>query len=278
MRKKEKIIMLILSIMFLASGVMFYYQNVYSDKADMKNKQYVVVATKEIAKGATFKEGENYGVIPQDKEFVFKNYVVYGSEFQKEKLEGKKANSPILKNEVVTTDRVDVEGQSKDVFRLFVQPDNYFDAEKGDRIDVYVQVSRVDPNDKDKRLYETYSLMRDVVVESVVMKKNSNGVDTATKDYLEVHVPKENVTDYQLAEYLTDLKSKILAVEYNSVLTEAQKTVRDFNEYEFYDKTKEEFKNANGDYSMENKGMEKTAPAEEIAPTEPTAPIENDTK
>lgn len=266
MRKKEKIIMLILSIMFLASGVMFYYQNVYSDKADMKNKQYVVVATKDIAKGATFKYGENYGVIIQDKEAVFKNYVVYGSEFQKDKLEGQKANSPILKNEVVITDRVDSGKQEEDVYRLFVKPDNYFDAETGDRIDVNVQLQLKDPANKDLRIYETFHLMQNVIVQNVVMKKNSNGVDTASKDYLEIHVSKDDVINYQLSEYLDDFKSNILVVEYNSFLAESEKVVKDFNEIEGYYEIKDSFLNSNGQFIDDQSKVK----------TEET--IENDTK
>lgn len=258
MRSKEKFILFLLFLMFLVTAGMFYYQNVYLKGSEMKDKQYVIIAKKDIAKGATFKEGENYGVIALDKQFVFDDYFIYDGVSHKKELEGKKANSAILKNEILTKGRISQEKANENTFRLFIKPDSKVDVEKGDRINVYTQIKYKDKNDKDTMVYQTFRLMENVVVENVVMKKDSRGADMKVMEYIEVHSNEQDALNYYLADYLTEEKSQIIVLEYKDVFSEMESNAKPIEEMEGYKAKKDEFIENKGDLKINMKEENQT--------------------
>jgi len=264
-RSKEKFVMFLLFSMFFATAGMFYYQNVYSKGDEMKDKKLVVIATKDIAKGATFKEGENYGVIALDTKFVFEDYIIYDGENEKELLEGKKAKSPILKNEILSKGRISDEKATEDTFRVFIKPDSKTDVEKGDRVNIYVQIKYKDPKEKSLWYYKTYRIMEDKVVENVVMKKDSRGAEMKVMEYIEIHANEQDSLNYHLADYLTEQKSQIIVLEYKDVFSELESDIKPIEEMEEYEYKKDEFIDNQGDVQVDAvvESEEATKPANE---------------
>lgn len=257
MRSKEKFVMFLLFLMFLFTAGMFYYQNVYLKDVEQSNKQYVAIAIKDIAKGATFKEGENYGVVEMKPNSIFKDYLKYGTDDFKG-LEGSKANSAILKNEVLTKGRIADKEVSENTFRLFIKPDSKVDVEKGDRVNVYTQIKYKDKEKDNLYHYKTYRIMEDVIVQNVVNKKNSNGADLGVMEYMEIHVTEEDSLNYYLSEYLTEQKSQILVLEYKDIVGEFESNVTPIEDMEGYQKGKQEFIKNEGDLQINTESEEQT--------------------
>lgn len=229
MKTKQKLILLGLFVMFLAMVGMFYYQNFHKDTNEMEGKKLVVIATQDIAKGDTFKYQENYKVTILEDNLVLDTHIVFNGKPDEKVLEGKLANSPILKNELVTTGRVSSE-ESEDLYRLFVQPDNQFQAKAGDLVNVYVQLSVKDKEEKELIHYRTYKLLDGVSVKSEVKKKNSNGQELQVTQWLEVHVSENEAIDYNLAKYLEKNESQIIVLQHENALNENESVVPAFSE------------------------------------------------
>jgi hypothetical protein len=250
LRSKEKLVFLLLFLMFVATAGMFYYQNMYLKNSEMKDKQYVVVATKDIAKGATFKEGENYGVIAMDKKFIFNDYIKFDGT-QKKILEGKKSNSAILKNEVLTKGRISQNTTTDEkTFRLFIKPDAKLDVAKGDRVNVYAQIKYKDKTEKDTMDYQTFLLLEDKVVENVVMKQDSRGADMKVMEYLEVDVSEQDAINYHLADYLTESNSRIIVLQYKNILDEFKTNVKPIEQMAGFQSQKDQFMKNQGDVKI----------------------------
>jgi len=228
---KEKLVMLLLFAMFVGTGGMFYYQNVYLDQNEMEGKQFVVVAKENIAKGAKFVEGENYSYIALDKKFLFEDYIVVDSSGKyKEKLKEKVANSPILKNEIITVGRVDKEGDKEAEFKLFIKPDSKLEVEKGDKVNIYLKYKFNDPSDTKTVHYRTFLLMENRIVENIINKKDTKGTELPVLENIELHVEEKDAILYELATFMTEQKAEILVLEHNDLLVEYESQLPLFTE------------------------------------------------
>lgn len=172
--------MLLLVVTFVITAGMFYYQNFYLEQKAEENKVTVLVAKKDIPEGTLFTT-ENVGAIKMDKEFVLPNYIT-----SFEELQGKKANSDLLQNELITKGRVDQNTGGSKLFSVSVKGEFNSTIAKGDAIRVYVQ----------KENGEVLELFNKKEVQQVNFKKNASGKETSTIESLDVLMSDKEAIDY----------------------------------------------------------------------------------
>lgn len=208
MRKKDKLFMLLLVVTFVITAGMFYYQNFYLEQKAEENKVTVLVAKKDIPEGTLFTT-ENVGAIKMDKEFVLPNYIT-----SFEELQGKKANSDLLQNELITKGRVDQNTGGSKLFSVSVKGEFNSTIAKGDAIRVYVQ----------KENGEVLELFNKKEVQQVNFKKNASGKETSTIESLDVLMSDKEAIDYFHAQK----EGTILVVKYNDLTENNQTAVNKF--------------------------------------------------
>lgn len=209
MRKKEKFFMGLLVITFLATAGMFYYQNVYLDQQAESNKVTVLVAKRNIPEGSSF-TADNVGAIKIDKEFVLPTHVT-----SFEQLKGKKANSDLLQNELITTPRIDQESDGTKMFTVSLKAEVSSNIAQGDAVRVYVQMMNGD----------VYELFHKKEVKKVNMKKNASGKETNVPESLDVLLSDKEAVNYFNAQKA----GTILVVKYNDLTEKDQVVIPKFD-------------------------------------------------
>lgn len=238
MRSKERFVLFLLFIVFLITAGMFYYQNMYLKQKDAGNQVPVFMAIKDIPEGATFSK-QNFGQITLEKTQVDKltNYIpvtVKGLA----SIEGKVANSNILKNEIITKERIDNQKTKEDTFKVLVQPAEKVTVEQGDLVNIYLQLTREDKTDKTLIHYETYSIAKKKVVKDVIFKKNSSGkIQEGVVDYLRFTLSEQESLNYHLAKQIKS--AKIIVVPYENILNKDDAQVADFSKIPGYQDAKD---------------------------------------
>lgn len=211
-RKKDKLMLVMLLVTFVATSGMFYYQNVYLKQKDESNKVIVLVAKKNISEGSEFTT-ENIGAIKIDKEMVLPTYITKFDE-----LKGKSASDDILQNEVVTKPRTNGESDGTKQFVVGIEsklmPQT---VQKGDAVRVYVQESVHG---------KVYELFHKKEVVSTLNKKSASGKDTATVQSIDLLMSDKEAVVYYNARKVGD----ILIVRYNDLTEEDTVKVSSFEE------------------------------------------------
>lgn len=214
---KEKISIGLLILVFLFTATMFVYQNFISDKVNQVEMEYVLVAKEDIVKGDQFTT-DNVGKMAMPVNNILPTYIT-----SFEELEKKVSNSTILKNEIISEARV-VEQDTDETYSVIVTPQNKIQVEKGESVNIYVQLTQeIQEDDEKVRKYETYELARNKVIKNVIKSTNSSGlVDENGIEGIELHMTEDESMAYYKAEYLKDLKAKIIVVPYKDVLSESE--------------------------------------------------------
>lgn len=233
---KEKIILGILTIMFLITAGMFYYQNVYMKQNALKNQVPVFVAIKDIPEGAKF-TSENIGMMRIDKKNVLPSYITDFS-----KIEGKIAKTSILKDEIITKGRVSSNEDNSKTFSVLVKPDEQAVLHKGDLVNVYVELIRTDEKNRNKLYYETYSIAKRKIVEDVRYKKSASGkVVEGVVDSIQLSLSEEQMLNYYLAKNMKEVKAKIVVVPFKNLLDKDNMNIPDLSQSPNYKQVKNEF-------------------------------------
>lgn len=209
MRKKEKFFMGLLIITFLATAGMFYYQNVYLEQKAEANKVTVLVAKRNIPEGSSF-TADNVGAIKLDKEFVLPTYIT-----SFDQLKGKRANSDLLQNELITTSRIEQDSDGSKMFTVSLKAEVNSNIEPGDAVRVYVQMLNGD----------VYELFHKKEVIKVNMKKNASGKETGVPESLDVLLSDKEVVYYFNAQKA----GTILVVKYNDLTEQDQVAIPKFD-------------------------------------------------
>ena len=117
-----------------------------------------------------------------------------------------------MKNEVITTGRVDEAQDSKESLTIIATPANAMTVKAGEAVNVYVQLTET------KRLgqteYKVYELVRNKVVQDVTLADKSDLVES-----LKLNVTENEALAYYRAQYLEPFKSRIIIVPQKDVIS-----------------------------------------------------------
>lgn len=209
MRTKEKMTLLLLILIFIATVGMFFYQNVVVKNQIEANKVSVIIAKKDITAGSEINE-KNTGVMKIEKSAVFPDSLTV-KDFKS--IEGKKAASDILQNEIINRKRIsDTQGEDKQ-FSINVTPTYSSTLTDNDNIRVYVQI--FDKKTKETSLFQLFDKKQII---GINQKKDSSGKVSAVIDSLQILASDEEALNYFNAMKLGD----IIVLKYNDI-TEADK-------------------------------------------------------
>lgn len=213
MRSKEKLVLFLLFFVFLLTAGMFFYQNVYLKQQNETNQVPVYVALHDIPKGATLSE-ENVGMMKLEKQKVLPTYITNFDD-----LVDQVAKSEILKNEIITTGRISKDGKGDETFKVLVKPNNKLIVNKGDVVNVYVQVKERDKEEKNKINYVTYHLLSNKAVAEVEFKKNSSGkVQEGNIEGVILHLSEKDALNVHIASFMKELDAQIIVLPYQDLL------------------------------------------------------------
>ncbi|MBP1308696.1 hypothetical protein JOD82_001716 [Paenibacillus sp. 1182] len=182
MRGKNKLLLTVLLITFVATSGMFYYQNVYAPKQDERNKVFVLVAKKDISEGAAFTT-ENIGAIKMDKNMVLPNYITTF-----EDMKGKSASADIFSNEIVTKRQTTGVSDGSKKFKLGLEAVNMPTSIKsGDAVRVFVQTTI------GNKIFEIFD-KKEVV--NVNFKKSASGAESQLVESVDLLVSDKEAVTY----------------------------------------------------------------------------------
>lgn len=214
MKKSNIVAMSFLSVLFISVIGMFYYQNFYLDHQQKKNLKTVFVVKKDMPMGSVFTE-ENVGVLQIEKERVFDNYITKADEIL-----GKKSKATLYKNEIITKERVQEDGNEKEDgnFRLSVtskeMPPNI-------KVDDTVRILV-----KPRKMSQLFEVVNAKDVEHVNVKVTSSGKETSHVLSLTILASNEEIELYQKAKSLGD----IIIVPYEELSGTYMTSTLPFNE------------------------------------------------
>ncbi|WPS85409.1 SAF domain-containing protein (plasmid) [Brevibacillus halotolerans] len=202
LRGKNKLMLTVLLITFVATLAMFYYDNVYLKKQYQANKVTVLVVKKDVAKGTEFTT-DNIGAIKIDKEMVLPTYITKFDD-----VKGKTASNDLLANEIVTKPRINGVRDGTRQFSVGIEVKNMPDSiKKGDSVRVFVQTV---PGSK---VYEVFE-KKEVV--AVNYKKSSSGKETTVVQSIDLLMSDKEAVAYFDAQKAGEL----LLIRYHDVTEE----------------------------------------------------------
>ncbi|ADO59464.1 LysM peptidoglycan-binding domain-containing protein [Paenibacillus polymyxa] len=182
MRGKNKLLLTVLLITFVATSGMFYYQNVYAPKQDEKNKVFVLVAKKDISEGAAFTP-DNIGAIKMDKNMVLPNFITNFDE-----MKGKTASTDLFSNEIVTKRQTTGVSDGSKKFKLGIEAANMPTSIKnGDAVRVFVQTTI------GNKIFEIFD-KKEVV--NVNFKKSASGQESQLVESVDLLVSDKEAVTY----------------------------------------------------------------------------------
>lgn len=200
MRTNDRIILVLLLIVFLITAGMFYYQNFYSKMIEERNQVTVYVAIKDIPAGGEINPN-NIGALKIDKDKVFPTYVT-----NIEDINGKKAKSDILKDEIININKVDDDKIQNRMFSVKMKANYMSDIQKGDNIRVYVEIF-----DKKLKKVSTFLLFDKKEIKSLYEKTDRQGKTTI--EAFEIHCSDEESVNY----YNAIKVGEIIALKFNDI-------------------------------------------------------------
>lgn len=186
MKKKEKFVLTSMGMLFAISSGFFYYTNFYTDKIAERNKGPVLVATRDISKGASLNE-ENTEIKRIDTEEISQNYIQNFDDITE-----LVATADIYQDEKINSRRVSskLEEKGYNLYKINLKPDFSSKLNKGDLIKVYVQFTDSDGNISNKLVFDKKEVLEILELDPRT-NLHSFSIEATDKESISYHNSKE---------------------------------------------------------------------------------------
>lgn len=202
MKFRERILLIIMIIVFITSLGMFYYQNIYTSNQVDKSKIEALVAVTDINIGTSINE-KNTKLIKVDKDLLSPKNVI-----KKEEVLGMNVTNKILAGELINKDRLTKEKKVKDninTYLIELNPDYRSEVSNGDLIRAYVQIVDKEGNISNKLIFDKKEIIKISTAEgtnALALKQSSGGILIEATD-------KEAISYYNAKQ-----KGKVVVLKY----------------------------------------------------------------
>ena len=209
MKVRERLVLLLVVVLFASSLGMFYYQNFYKPSLVEQAMVEVLVAMDDIERNMIIDE-KNTEWYKVDESIVTPYNVL-----KEDEMMGEIASQKIFRGEFISKKRIMTEEDKKfdyDTYAIEIEPDYTTNLNNGDLVRLYVQVV-----DKDDDKNETITNLLVFDKKEIIDVK---GIDGEKPSLIKVNVTDKEALSYYNAKHL----GTVIALKY-----EAEMDRRDFN-------------------------------------------------